>query len=217
MHKEVKIGGPTYQFYKDITGVGIYQPYIEWNGGGTYQEQLNLRISAGEMPDIIQCVNGLELELIKNGAILDLTDLLPEKAPKLWNAIPEEVWDIMRACDPTGEGRIYMVPNVVRYPQLAAMIRQDWLDKLGLEMPATQEEFVEVLRAFKTQDPNGNGIADEIPTGGREGAVWMDHLFDMYGVAMRGGEPLWDIYDGELTYSPVTPNMRDALIFIHDL
>ena len=32
------------------------------------------------------------------------------------------------------------------------MIRQDWLDNLGLEMPTTQEEFVEVLRAFKNDE-----------------------------------------------------------------
>ena len=30
-------------------------------------------------------------------------------------------------------------------------------------MPTTTEEFYEVLKAFKTQDPNGNGKADEIP------------------------------------------------------
>ena len=42
-------------------------------------------------------------------------------------------------------------------------INQSWLDKLGLEMPTTWDELVEVLRAFRTQDPNGNGIADEIP------------------------------------------------------
>ena len=31
----------------------------------------------------------------------------------------------------------------------------DWLQKLGLEMPTTMDELVEVLRAFKNGDPNG--------------------------------------------------------------
>ena len=74
-----------------------------------------------------------------------------------------------------------------------------------------------MLRAFKTQDPNGNGQADELPTGGRLEARWMDHLFSMYGIAMWEGNPQWDIYDGELTYSGVTRNMRDALLFISEL
>ena len=43
------------------------------------------------------------------------------------------------------------------------MIYQPWLDALNLEMPETTEELYNVLVAFKTQDPNGNGEADEIP------------------------------------------------------
>lgn len=206
-----------YQFYKELTGVGIVQPYVEWNGGSNYQQQLNLKISAGEMPDLFLPVNGMEADLIKNGALLDLTDLLPEKAPYLWASVPEEVWDIVRSYDPTGEGRIYGVPNVRGFTVYSGLIRQDWLDALNLEMPQTQEEFVEVLRAFKEDDPNGNGMADEIPTGGREEAKWMDHLFAMYGLAMQEGAPDWDLYDGELTYAGVTQNMKDALQFIHEL
>lgn len=214
---EVKKGGELYNFYKDLFGVGVTQPYVEWNGGSTYQEQLNLRIAANEMPDIFMPVNGMEADLAKNGALLDLTDLLPEKAPKLWNAVPEEVWNIIKTYDPTGEGRIYMVPCVIDYARMGAIIRQDWLDTLGLEMPTTQDEFVEVLRAFKEQDPNGNGVADEIPAGGRAEARWMDYLFSMYGIAMWEGYPQWDIYDGELTYAGVTQNMKDALAFIREL
>lgn len=214
---EVKKDGALYNFYKDITGVGLVSPYVEWNGGATYQEQLNLKIVSGEIPDIFLPVNGMEVDLVKNGALLDLTDLLPEKAPHLWESISEEAWDVIRSYDPSGNGRIYMVPNMVGYPVSGGIIRQDWLDKLGLPMPTTQEEFVNVLRAFKTQDPNGNGRADEIPTGGRQEARWMDHLFSMYGIAIWEGNPQWDIYDGELTYSGVTQNMKDALQFISEL
>ena len=71
----VEKGGDVYNFYKDLTGVGIIQPYVEWNGGSNYQQQLNLKISAGEMPDIFLPVNGMEGDLIKNVALLDLTVL----------------------------------------------------------------------------------------------------------------------------------------------
>lgn len=213
----VEKGGALYNYYKNITGVGITQPYVEWNGGETYGEMLNQAIIAGETPDIFQPVNGIEAELASQGALLDLTELLPEKAPHLWETIPEEVWNVMRSMDPNGEGRIYYIPQVVSFPRLGALIREDWLDAVNLEMPTTQEEFVNVLRAFKEQDPNGNGEADEIPTGGRADARWMDYLFSMYGIAMWEGYPQWDIYDGELTYAAVTPNMKDALEFIHGL
>jgi len=213
----VEKDSPVYNFYKDLIGVGITQPYVEWNGGTTYQQQLNLKIAANEMPDIFYSVNGMESELIKNDALLDLTDIIQEKAPHLWETIPEEAWDAMRALDPAGEGHIYMIPSIVDYNLMCGLVRQDWLDKLGLSMPTNQEEYVKVLEAFKTQDPNGNGVADEIPTGGRADAKWMDQLFSMYGLAMTEGNPQWDIYDGELTYSAVTPNMKDALAFMRDL
>ncbi len=213
----VEAGSELYNFYKEKIGVGIVQPYVEWNGGETYLEQLNLRIAAGDMPDIFAPYNGNEAELIESGALLDLTDLLPEKAPHLWESIPEEVWDAVKANDPTGENRIYVIPQVLEYGRNGAMIRQDWLDNLGLEMPTTQEEFVEVLRAFKNDDPNGNGVADEIPTGGREEARWMGQLFGQYGIAMWEGYPQWDIYDGELTYSAVTENMKECLEWMSEL
>ena len=86
----------TYNFYKDLLGVGITQPYVEWNGGQTYYEQLNLRIAAGEMPDVVQLVNGIETDLILEGAVMDLTDLLPEYAPHLWETVPEGMGDRWR-------------------------------------------------------------------------------------------------------------------------
>lgn len=67
----------------------------------------------------------------------------------------------------SADGNIYTVP---RYQQEAWQewhfrywINQTWLDKLSLRMPTTTDEYYQVLKAFKTRDPNGNGKADEIP------------------------------------------------------
>lgn len=216
-YKPITKGSKLYEFYKEKLGVGVIHPYVEWNGGTNYLNQLNMKIAANEMPDLFTPQQGIEDNLAKNGAIADLTDLLPEYAPNVWNTIPAEMWDVVKANDPTGQGRIYYIPGSVDYGRYAGMIRQDWLDKVGLPMPTTQEEYVKVLEAFRDQDPNGNGQKDELPTGGRQEARWMDHLFAMYGVAMFEGYPEWDLYDGELTYSAVTPNMKDALAFIAKL
>lgn len=211
--KPITKGSKTYEFYKNLLGVGVIHPYVEWNGGTTYREQLNLKIAAGEMPDLFMPFQGNETNLAKNDAIADLTELLPKYAPNLWNLIPKDVWDIVKANDPTGQGKIYYIPSVVDYEREAGLIRKDWLDKLGLQMPKTQDDYVKVLEAFRDKDPNGNGKKDEIPTGGRQQLTWMNHLFAMYGVAMSGGKQDWDVYDGKLTYSAVTPNMKAALEF----
>ncbi len=44
-----------------------------------------------------------------------------------------------------------------------------WLKQLGLPLPEDTDSLREVLRAFLTQDPNGNGLADEIPFAGASG------------------------------------------------
>lgn len=211
--KPITKGSKTYEFYKNLLGVGVIHPYVEWNGGTTYLEQLNLKTAAGEMPDLFMPVQGLENSLAKSGAIADLTELLPKYAPNLWNLIPKDVWDVVKANDPTGQGKIFYIPSIVDYEREAGLIRKDWLDKLGLPMPTTQDDYVKVLESFRDKDPNGNGKKDEIPTGGRQQLTWMNHLFAMYGVAMSGGKQDWDIYDGKLTYSAVTPNMKAALEF----
>ena len=55
-------------------------------------------------------------------------------------------------------------------------VNKRWLDNLNMEIPTTVEEFENMLIAFKEQDPNGNGIADEIPMLSFEGGWHSDAL-----------------------------------------
>ncbi|MDR0670058.1 MAG: extracellular solute-binding protein [Treponema sp.] len=41
-------------------------------------------------------------------------------------------------------------------------IRKDWLDKAGLGIPKTLDDFYNALVAFRTRDINGNGVRDEV-------------------------------------------------------
>lgn len=72
----------------------------------------------------------------------------------------------------SADGHIYSVPQyneTVTNPCYARIwMYKPWLDAVEKEVPKTTEEFREVLEAFKTQDPNGNGKADEIPALGSD-------------------------------------------------
>jgi putative aldouronate transport system substrate-binding protein len=60
--------------------------------------------------------------------------------------------------------KMYMIPG--RYMYTASQnlfIRKDWLDKLGLPLPTTKEEFYNALAAFKEKDPGGVGKDRVIP------------------------------------------------------
>ncbi|WP_127588307.1 extracellular solute-binding protein [Paenibacillus koleovorans] len=209
---------PWVKWIAEKTGVGYTVKYVAWDGGNGYAQRLNTRISTGDLPDLFLPWGGVETSLIKQGALVELSKYLPQYAPHIWNGIPKEIWDVVRTSDPSGKGGIYYIPRVELYNGYGAHIRKDWLDRVGKPIPKTQEEYVDVLRAFLKEDANGNGDPnDEIPVSGREFGRWMDHLFGMYGVAIWEGLPQWDIYNGELTYSAVTPNMRDAILFIRQL
>ncbi len=98
-------------------------------------------------------------------------------------------------------------------------INSGWLKKLGLTIPSTTEELREVLRAFRDGDPNGNGLADEIPLAGIRGSyassptefllnsfVYNDPYHSRYGV------------NGEAeTLMAETEAFREGLAFVHGL
>ena len=121
-------------------------------------------IRSGELPDI---VGGTNLRSLFNqfgpqGAFLPLDDLIRDHAPNLRRFLDER--PEMRKTITAYDGKLYYVPF---FPDgklaTAYFIRQDWLDRLGLKTPQTVDEFYSVLQAFKTGDPNRNGLNDEVP------------------------------------------------------
>lgn len=47
----------------------------------------------------------------------------------------------------------------------SASIRKDWLDKLGLKVPASTDELYTTLKAFKEKDPGSLGTGNVVPMG----------------------------------------------------
>jgi len=117
---------------------------------------------------------------------------------------------------------IYCYPMVVQNPNdnlMAQMwINQVWLDNLGLEKPTNIHELYDVLVAFRDNDPNGNGIKDEIPMVGRDGNIvhdlvgWLINAFIYYVPTYK-----FNVENG-VVYSPYDqPEYREALIYIRRL
>ena len=92
-----------------------------------------------------------------------------------------------------------------------------WLEALNLEAPTTTEEFYEVLKAFKTQDPNGNGKADEIPMvsaqlGGGYGVAW-EYMMNAFQHSTYTKNFLVST-DGELSVSYTTDGWKEGVKYI---
>lgn len=117
------------------------------------------------MPDVLfkaDLTPAETVELLESGKIIDLKPYLAEYAPNLTallQAHPE--WE--KAITLPG-GQIAALPSLDELQSTNAMwINRTWLENLNLSVPATAEELVAVLRAFRDGDPNHNGKRDEIP------------------------------------------------------
>ena len=156
-----------------------------------YAEKKNLMLASGDLPDILFNTGLSDAEIVQNGSngtLLPLEDLIDEYAPTL-TAIREDRPDI-RAAITASDGHIYTLPSVeelgiVQYPNFL-YINTAWLNALGLPVPTTIDEYRDALEAFKTQDPNGNGVADEIPLSFRTDS-FCANPHDL--IAALGGQP----------------------------
>jgi len=135
------------------------------------QQKLNLILASDDLPEVIIGFGiplDQQLVLSQQGVILPLNDLIEKYGYEFKNVLKDmpQVKDLITMPD----GKIYGLPHINDCYHCSMSqkmwVYKPWLDKLGLKEPTTTEEFYEMLKAFKTKDPNGNGKADEIPLSG---------------------------------------------------
>jgi ABC-type glycerol-3-phosphate transport system substrate-binding protein len=121
------------------------------------------------------------------------------------------------------DGHIYFYPGLDTSRTKATghilWINKNWLSKLSLPVPTTTGELQEVLMAFKTLDPNGNGEADEIPLCGSAypygQQCWLN-LINAFAFDDPENSRLY-AQDGEIVFAPETEGWREAMIYLNDL
>lgn len=122
-----------------------------------YSDRVKMLVSTGDMPDFfIYGADTFATQWAEQGLLADVTDKL-QNYPNLMANISQEQFGDTKLL---GDDRIYGVPRPNSYDKGGFVINKKWLDALGLEVPETVDEFVEVCRAFTTQDPDGNGLDD---------------------------------------------------------
>jgi putative aldouronate transport system substrate-binding protein len=109
--------------------------------------------------------------------------------------------------------------------EVRAFVNKPWLDKLGLAVPRTTDELYEVLKAFKTRDPNGNGKADEIPMSGaitrggynNEIDKWLMNAFVYSYFEDRGDRSFVHVENKKVFFAAGTPQWREGLRYMRML
>ncbi|MGP4039284.1 extracellular solute-binding protein [Gracilibacillus sp. D59] len=210
---------PTLQQYSEKTNI-----YFEYDTPplSDFQTKLNLAFASGDIADIIfgatgNLTPGMEVDYGQQGILQPLEDLIDEYAPN-FKALMEENPEIKRSITTT-DGHIYALPAINQHPTAAwpagpMWYNGTWLDELGVkELPKTTEELYELLVRFKTEDPNGNGKADEIPLTDVQMNSTRRWFLAAFGIKEWGMEAV----DGEARYAPMTENYKEYLTYMNKL
>ncbi|MBK8799018.1 MAG: extracellular solute-binding protein, partial [Anaerolineales bacterium] len=157
----------------------MFNIQFEWQtttmDGNSAKEQRQIALASGDYPDLYLLIPWVDqftqLDLLKygqQGVLLPLNDLIAEYAPNVQAALDNYPW--FKAMTVAPDGNIYGVPQLIECYHCSyankMWVNTKWREALGIEVPTTTEEFAAMLEAFKTQDPNGNGQADEVPLSG---------------------------------------------------
>ena len=140
-----------------------------------YKTTLQTTLAAGvDMPDIVnleQMDKSTAMQLGEQGILVDILPLVEKYSDGTIDKSIDERLGGLWGTAVTGSGKAYWMPFGITikfkdgsdfYSAMVPVLRMDWLEKLGLNKPTTIEEYKEVLRAFRSQDANGNGKNDEV-------------------------------------------------------
>jgi len=113
--------------------------------------------AANNLPDMIWVRRPIMINLVKQGLLApvdSLYPLMPNRTEKMYPASSMAYTSI-------GGHSYGFAPSTGDIKRNEGiLIRKDWLDHLGLAIPKTLEEYMEVMRAFTFDDPDGNGKND---------------------------------------------------------
>ena len=121
----------------------------------------------------------------------------------------------------TADGEIFGIPKIQASPsnevKYKMWVNKQWLDNLGLDMPTTTEEFYDMLVAFKNDDPNGNGIADEIPFITSTGFGGTATKFLTNAFVFEGDNDMFILEDGHVSVSYIQDGWFESVEYLKKL
>ena len=142
--------GPVHSGLAEETGQDFE---IQWVPDASKEEKMNAALASGSVADITSITNLTNSSIrsgVTSGLFWDVEPFLGE-------------FENLKGIDPKTiesarlDGVLYGVPFQKPLARYGVLVRQDWLDELGLDVPHTIEDLGEVAKAFAEGDPTGTG------------------------------------------------------------
>ena len=136
------------------------------------KEKTLLLINSGAYPQMfLESISYSDLEMygVEESIFLPINDMIENFG--YYYGIVTERYPVILSGLTMSDGNIYGMTGIQRpfhgIEQAGKLyVNVNWLEQLNMEIPTTTDEFADMLRAFKQNDLNGNGVLDEIPMSG---------------------------------------------------
>lgn len=198
----------------EFTGVDVEFIFTPWS---TYNEKVNLMITSNEMPNVIAIMDpkaSAYVNAVQAGMFWQLDDYLPKTQYLSAN------YDEQTLKNASVNGELYGLPRGRPLTRDGIIYRKDWAEKLGLDVsqPVTLEQLYEIIKAFATQDPDGNGNNDTygVLVGVDESGKIQGDMMQTLDIIYGGGNE-WEEQDGKLIPTFTTDARKKSLAFMKKL
>lgn len=147
---------PTDTIIKKIEEKTNAEVKFSWIPDASKEERINTSLASDSLADIVT------LTILDNSSVRNAL-----KSGMFWEVEPylNEFPNLAKISEDTRRsasiaGKLYGIPFQKDLARNGVVIRKDWLDKVGLPVPKTMDELMEVAKAFTEKDPDGNGKKD---------------------------------------------------------
>jgi putative aldouronate transport system substrate-binding protein len=185
--------------------------------------KVNLLLATNtDLPDIIigGVSNSLLVKFGSQGVFQPLNKLI-EKHSVAFTGVSKKL-DGLSNLITAPDGNIYSLPKISECYNCTMpsklWMNKTFLDSVGMGIPKTTDEFYNVLKAFKTMDPNKNGKADEIPLAGAT-TGWQTQVegFLMNAFILNDTNKRFVLENGKIQAAYTKPEWRQGLQYMKKL
>ena len=218
------------QYLKKVTGVSI-DPIVLPNDQSQAVTKVNLMFASNDLPEVVTGLDGIAAlsssviyDYAQKGQLVPINRYIDQYCVGLQSnrarLTPEDA-ALEDAILTMPDGNIYTMPYITTMDtdkySMMTWVYKPWLEKLNLKVPTNLDEFYNMCMAFKTRDPNGNGLADEIPISNSKPQA--NRIVSYIGCAFQYTDWEWrlKVTNGKVESSANNSQYRQTLEYVRKL
>ena len=178
-----------------------------------YQKNFNVSVASGEIPDLVFPAPEYFMNQDQD-VLLELSDLIANHAPNYIAAVNELDGGPQAAAN--ADGNIYSMCVLMDQPTILSsfglVLRQDWMEELGVSSPETYDDYHDLLLAIKSTYQPAQPL--RLPESGVTG---YNSFCSGFGISLGSRSANHGFYqvDGTVHYGPLEEGFTQYLTLLH--